>query len=283
MNSENSKKEVKEINKTRLKNKLYNLKSVYFIKKIMFNIPKNIFLEIIKYNKYLQNRLNLKINDYKECCEKYSSIEIEIIPAKNKFGEFLRIKKENAKYYHIYFNNNKEEIKRTHLNKEDNVSKIWIKIVYQITSFQDLFNYCVCIESINFKKFYRNNITNMSYMFHGCSSLKELNLSNFNTNNVTNLSFMFGGCSSLNELNLSNFNTYNVTDMNFMFHMCLSLEELNLSNFNTNKVISMNCMFFGCSSLKEVNLSSFNIKNTKFKSCMFIGCPEELINKINFN
>ena len=69
------------------------------------------------------------------------------------------------------------------------------------------------MNSIFFKKFYRNNITDMSYMFYECSSLKELNLSNFNTNNVTNMCHMFFGCSILKELNLSNFNTNKVTNM----------------------------------------------------------------------
>ena len=59
----------------------------------------------------------------------------------------------------------------------------------------ELFWDCKCIESINFKKFYRNNITNMECIFAGCSSLKELNLSNFNTNNVTDMYEMFYGCS----------------------------------------------------------------------------------------
>ena len=59
------------------------------------------------------------------------------------------------------------------------------------------------MEYINFKKFYRNNITDMSWMFYGCSSLKELNLTNFNTNNVTNMSSMFYGCSSLKKINLT--------------------------------------------------------------------------------
>ena len=56
------------------------------------------------------------------------------------------------------------------------------------------------IESIKFKKFIRNNVTNMSYMFYGCSSLKEINLNNFNTNNVTDMSDMFSGC--LDELKI---------------------------------------------------------------------------------
>ena len=71
----------------------------------------------------------------------------------------------NIKYYHIYFNDNKKEIKRNYLNENENVSKLKIIIDYQIKSFERLFDNCKCIEFINFKKFYRNNINNMSYMF----------------------------------------------------------------------------------------------------------------------
>ena len=80
------------------------------------------------------------------------------------------------------------------------MTKIKVIIDYQVKSFKELFYWCKCIESINFKKFYRNNITDMSWMFNGCSSLKELNLNNFNTNNVTNMSYMFYGCSSFKEI-----------------------------------------------------------------------------------
>ena len=64
-----------------------------------------------------------------------------------------------------------------------------IKIIidYQAKSFKKLFYHCNCIDSIFFKKFYRNNITDMSSMFYECLLLKELNLSNFNTINVTNM------------------------------------------------------------------------------------------------
>ena len=65
---------------------------------------------------------------------------------------------------------------------------IKIIIEYQVESFDRLFYKCKCIESINFKKFNRNNINIMSCMFSYCSSLKELNLNNFNTNNVTDMS-----------------------------------------------------------------------------------------------
>ena len=82
-----------------------------------------------------------------------------------------------------------------YIEEEDKVTKIKIIIDYQVKSLKKLFYGCYCIESINFKKFYRNNITDMSFMFCDCSSLKELNLTNFNTNNVTNMSCMFPGCS----------------------------------------------------------------------------------------
>ena len=83
------------------------------------------------------------------------------------------------------------------------MTKIKIIIDYQVKSFKELFNEVKSIESINFRKFHRDNITDMSYMFDGCSSLKELNLNNFNTNNVTNMYgmfSMFSGC--LDELKL---------------------------------------------------------------------------------
>ena len=207
-----------ETNKVESKDIFKNLKSDFFIQKVFYNLLKKKSLDIIKYNNNIKKRINISIKDYKEYSEIYSSIEIEIKPVKNKYGEFINMN-ENEIYYHIYFNDNKEEIKRNYFNKNDNVSKFKIIIVskikiiidYQVKSFHELFDSCECIEYINFKKFYRNNINNMGSMFYKCSSLKELNLSNFNTNNVTDMGFMFSGCSSLKELNLSNFNTNNVT------------------------------------------------------------------------
>jgi len=122
---------------------------------------------------------------------------------KGEYGKFINIKEEDKKYFHIYFNDNKEkEIENTSLHRNDNVSKISIIIDYQIKSFSKLFDDCKYIESIKFKKFNRNNVTDMNSMFEECSSLKELNLYNFNTNNVTDMSYMFCKCSSLKELNL---------------------------------------------------------------------------------
>ena len=274
-------KQIEKLNIIKSKNKFINIKSDYFIQKVFGIIQKRISLEIIKYNINIQKRLNININNYKEFSELYSSIELEIIPIQNKYGSFINIDKEEDKiYFHIYFNDNKEEIKKTEIDEEDKVSKINIIIDYQIKSFFRLFSICECIESINFKKFYRNNITNMKCMFYGCSFLKEINLSNFNTNNVTDMSYMFSDCSSLKKINLSNFNTNNVTNMASMFDGCSSLKELNLSNFNTNNVIYMSYLFHKCSSLKELKLSNFNTNNVTNMSYMFSKCSNELKMKI---
>ena len=138
---------------------IVHIKSRYILSKIYNNMTIKKKLVIIKYNKRIQNRLNLDVKDYKECCE----IEIEIIPTKDIYGKFIDINKNDELYYHIYFNDNKEEIKNKYeINKEDKVTKIKIIIDYQVKSFGYLFYYCECIESINFKKFYRNNV---KYLF----------------------------------------------------------------------------------------------------------------------
>ena len=101
----------------------------------------------------------MSVNDYKE----YGEIEIEIIPKKGKYGEFININENDELYYHIYFNDNKEEIKNQYkINERDKVKNIKIIIDYKIISFEEMFFWCECIESINFKKFYRNNV---KYLF----------------------------------------------------------------------------------------------------------------------
>ena len=144
-NMSNKTKDQREskLNKSSNINKLNYLKSDYFIQKFFEYIHKRKSLEIIRYNKNIQKRIYININDYKENSEKYSSIEIEIKPMKNKYGEFINIKKEDEEYYHIYYNDNKEkEIKRTYFNENDKISKINIIIDYQVTSFTGLFKNC---------------------------------------------------------------------------------------------------------------------------------------------
>ena len=95
--------EIKKSDSSKTKNHLFNINSYYFLQKLFVNIPQKKGLELIKINKNIKNRLNIDINNYKEYCELYTSIEIEIIPLQNKFDEFINIPHEERKYYHVYF------------------------------------------------------------------------------------------------------------------------------------------------------------------------------------
>ena len=83
--------------------------------------------------------MNKKLKDYKN---EYSKIEIEIIPKKNTSGEFIHFKPN----YKIYFIDNKEEIKRKFITKEDNIRKIKIIIYHKIKSLSRFFYNCKCIK-----------------------------------------------------------------------------------------------------------------------------------------
>ena len=108
-------------NEIEIKNILENIKSKYILKQIFINLPKRNQLKILKYNKKLQEKLELNLNDY----EDYTSIEIEIIPVKDKFGYFMKFLNEYEKpFYHIYFNDNIEEIKRYKLTKNKNNNRL---------------------------------------------------------------------------------------------------------------------------------------------------------------
>ena len=97
-----------EKNKLKSATRYDNIKADYFLEKVFNNLKKGKALNIIKYNENIKKRINININDYKEYSEKYTSIEIEIKPVNNKYGKFFNIKKEDEKYYHIYFNKNKK-------------------------------------------------------------------------------------------------------------------------------------------------------------------------------
>ena len=91
------------------RNKLRDLKSDYFIQKFFGYIPESKSLETIRYNKSIQKRINISINHYKAYSETKTSIELDIIPMKGKYGEFINIKEEDKKYFHIYFSDNKKK------------------------------------------------------------------------------------------------------------------------------------------------------------------------------
>ena len=131
--------------KSKSKSRLDNIKSVYILKKIFDNIPINKRLKIIQYNKKTQKKLCLSINDYSQL---YLPIEIEIKPAISKYckRKFINIKKDNEKYYHIYFDGKSKEINRYYLSAEEKVNKIKILIDHQV---KYLKNYFMSVFTLN--------------------------------------------------------------------------------------------------------------------------------------
>ena len=270
---------------------MLKIRNKYLIKNIFNTIKQNKFLEIVKYSKVMQNKLNMSIKDYIE----YNQIEIEIIPVENieyktyfineigenekqkknsifniiKEGKIIKDKnkkftKKNKDCFHIYFDNKK--VQRRYLKLKENVSRIKIIIDYEIKSLKGLFKYCDCIKTINFIKFNRKNITDMSDMFYECTNLININLLNFNTSNVINMERMFYRCSSLKELNLSKFDTSKVINMSYMFSYCSSLNNLNISSFIINDNINVEYMFSDClmDLKKKIKAQTKNLKDNAF-------------------
>ena len=142
----------KKVNKIKSRLNLDKVRSKFVLKKIFEYIPKNIKLEIIRYNKNIQNKLNLDINKYKEYSQIYSSIIIEIeIKRIKKFDKFINIIDKDKKYYHFYFDDNKEEIKRDYFTRKDIFKKIKIIIDYQVKSLEKLFSYVIALNQLILK------------------------------------------------------------------------------------------------------------------------------------
>ena len=63
----------------KINNFLKKIRSKYILKQIFDNLKENKLLEIIRYNKNIQNKLKIELDDY---IKEYYKTEIEIIPKK---------------------------------------------------------------------------------------------------------------------------------------------------------------------------------------------------------
>ena len=86
---------------------LSKIKCKYLIHNIfsLLNLKKS--LEIIKYNKFLQNKVDINISTYKNYFETFSPIEIDVTISKDCSGNFISYEFESTEFIHVYLNNDK--------------------------------------------------------------------------------------------------------------------------------------------------------------------------------
>ena len=149
-------------NKNKTNANLDDVKSKFTLKKIISHLAEKKFMKIVLYNKHMQHRLDLDNIDYK----KISQVELEIKPLPYHYGKFINFIEGEESNYHIFFNNNKKEKKRSFIKENESVIKIRVIFDYKIKSFFNLFNGCKFIESISFNFFYIDNIISMKNMFY---------------------------------------------------------------------------------------------------------------------
>ena len=82
---------------------IFKIRSNFILKNIFKNLNQKIKLNLIKYNKEIQKKINISIKDY----QIYNEIEIEIIPTNKIIGReiFINIEEKYKTNFVIYFDN----------------------------------------------------------------------------------------------------------------------------------------------------------------------------------
>jgi len=81
-----------------------DVRSKVILKKIFHNLDKRIYCQIIRYNKNLQKKINIKLEDYHQLYKIYSKIELEIIPTSQfRLTEEIIKMNNNKSFYHIHY------------------------------------------------------------------------------------------------------------------------------------------------------------------------------------
>lgn len=253
-----------------------NIKSKYILGIIFDILQEGKKLEIIRHNKRLQNTFGITLETYKN----YKIVEIEIFVGKTyKLDKdirlyFIKYNERDEPYFHIYFDDKPEEVKRNYIKWDEKVKKVKIIIEGRVKSFLELFYQCYYVKGITIIKYNRKDLTKFTHMFYECAELINLDISKLKTLNATNINGMFRECNNLMNLDLSNISTVKVKDMSNLFKLCNKLRYLNLNSFDTSNVKHMTGMFYGCSNLEEIQLSNFVTRNVIDMEEMFYYCSK---------
>ena len=164
-------------------NILNSVKSKYILKIIFGYLIDVKSLSIIRINKSIQNKIDIDINTYIEMCK----IKINIYPIKEVEGKLINIIEKERLYYHIYFDDNKEEIQNLSITKKDNVNKIKLIIDNKIDDLSKLFKGCNYIRQIDIIRFKNRKIYNMNEIFSCC---RNSHISNFTCIKIRKINFI---------------------------------------------------------------------------------------------
>ena len=107
MEQKDTPSKVEEQGQTKLivaNNQLKNVKSDFILKKFFGYMTERKSLETIRFNKSIQKRIDISINHYNAYFETKTSIELDIIPMKGEYGEFININEEDKKYLNFIIN-----------------------------------------------------------------------------------------------------------------------------------------------------------------------------------
>lgn len=272
------------------------IKSQYFIRNVFSMMFYKKYMNIIKYNKFIQGINGIGLLEYKKF-DAEGPIEIEIIPT---IGRFLNKKYISPLSCIIKLYDDKGEEIRDSRKIEvyddfkmvtESLSKIKINIAANFYNFNDLFTECKGIKKIKIISRKNNKMVNLEKLFYKCTSLESVDLSLFDTSKIFYMDYMFANCTSLKEIILKPyylFSLNHIRNMDSMFRNCTSLEEvdfgcLKMEDFD---IVRMDYMFKNCSSLAKVRMPKEfkNIPNCRKRemfsgNCLFGRRLEEYIKK----
>jgi surface protein len=285
-----------------MNSKLNQIKSPYNLKEIFTFVKEKTKLKIIKYNKYLQNKIGVTLEDYEtlnnivvnikftpeyinKLKEEYNEIKKKI-EKKEYDGEQKKKELENDLYLKgqelkcrfmgaPFFNQNKEFIK-VYL---DDVPVENPRFFIDFLKEQTIPN----IIKVTIDK--KSNVKDFFCMFAKCRAINELTFKRINTKEITSMNYMFYDCINLKSLDLSEFETNELTNMFGMFKNCQKLENIKLSdNFITPKVTNMQYLFEDCWALLSIDVHKFDTSKLDCTVYMFKNC-KNLVNLdvSNFN
>ena len=270
---------------------LNKIKSSYNLKELFTFVDEKIELELFKYNKYLQNKAGLTLENYKsfkniiihlEFDEEFvNSLRNEFMEIKNKIDNKNYENEEDKKKLIEDLDNKSKELKRSRFMGLPffNQYKEFIKIFYddkqgETTAFYNFLDNKT-IPKIKILIDKNANINDCFSMFANCMTLKEIKFIKFNTKDITSMRHMFYLCSHLRNLDLSKFDTSNVTTMFGMFKKCYLLESLKISeSFVTSKVEDMQYLFEDCNNITTLDLHYLDTSNIDNLSYMFKQCKK---------